>query len=350
MRSGIHKLMRAFIFGAGASLHVGYPLAKKLGRKLVDWAAKNPLPEHLYWTDPDELSTIFSQQELDDFEWVITELENPTRGSRASMLPSGQRSSMLAGFRNALCYFFDSIRTDEAQLYRQFAKEVIQPGDMVITFNYDVSLERELRRAGKWEIRDGYGFDLGVDSLPPSAIRVLKLHGSTNWIDLLFDGAKGGTFGYFTDSLGPRPVILPQEFEFLEYSGITDPMFKGGGWDRSGSIILPGRRKRFYVPTSVNSRERAPFWHALWENARGALQKADKIVVVGCSLSAADERAQDLVFKKINHNPLLTVCCGCDNSRLEQAFLSAGFAHVRTDLEYFVDYIAVETENLRGGR
>ena len=220
MRSGIDKIMRAFIFGAGASLHVGYPLAPPLGRSLVDWAAKNLPAPHLYWIDRDELSTIFNEQELDDFEGIITELENPIIGSPVSALPKWKRGSMLEGFRNALCYFFDSIRANDAPLYRQFAKEVIQPGDTVITFNYDVSLERELRRAGKWGIRDGYGFDLGVDSLLPSAIKLLKLHGSTNWIDLLFGGARGGTFGYCTDSLSLRPVILPQEFEFLEFPEI----------------------------------------------------------------------------------------------------------------------------------
>ena len=120
--------------------------------------------------------------------------------------------------------------------------------------------------------------------------------------------------------------------------------------NRSGSMILPGRQEKFYAPTSINSREREPFWDVLWENARGALQKVDEIVVVGYSLPAADERARDLVFNEIDRNSLLTVCCGrASNFRLQQEFLRAGFAHVRTDLEYFADYIAAETENLCGG-
>ena len=341
--------MRAFIFGAGASLHVGYPLAKTLGIRLVDWAAKNPSPPHLYRIEPDELRTIFNEQALDDFEGIITELEDPIIGSSVSALPKWKRGSMLQGFRDTICAFLDSIRANDALLYRQFAKEIIQPSDVVITFNYDVSLERELRRAGKWQISDGYGFDLHIGSLPASAIELLKLHGSTNWIDLLFDGAREGSFGFSTDSLGQRPVILPQEFEFLEFPGIKDPKFKGGAVNRS--MILPGRRKKFYTPTSINPRERERFWHGLWQNARGALRKADEIVVVGYSLPVADERARDLVFNEIDHNSLLTLCCGREsNFRLQQEFLGAGFTHVRTDLEYFTDYIAAETENLCVGR
>ena len=329
--------MRAFVFGAGASLHVGYPLARDLGRKLIDWAASNPRPDYLHWIDPNELPGILPS--LDDFEGIITELENPTPRGAVSKIPRWKRGSILAGFRNVLCDLFDSKRVNDALLYRQFATEIIQPGDVVITFNYDVSLERELRRAGKWEISKGYGFDLRLASLPPSATELLKLHGSTNWIDLLF----GGTVGISvvgTDALGMRPVILAQEFEFLEYPQIRDPLFNGGGVDRSGSMILPGRQKRFYVETSIGPRERGRFWTALWRKAGTALQQAHEIVIVGYSFLAADKRAYELVLNENNRDSNLTISCGHDNDRLVREFLRCGFARVRADSTNFEDWLA----------
>ena len=154
----------------------------------------NPRPQNRYWLDTEEMARLFTS--FDDIEGIVTELENPTPGSPASKLSQGGRGSILAGLRNVLCEFFDSIRTNDAPLYRHFANEVVQPGDIVISLNYDVSLDRELRRAGKWQISDGYGFDFGMTALPRSTVKLLKLHGSTD------DG--GGQ----VDGLAPRQTVI----------------------------------------------------------------------------------------------------------------------------------------------
>ena len=48
--------------------------------------------------------------------------------------------------------WFREIHTKPAPAYAEFAAKVIQPGDVVITFNYDDSLERELSREGVWDV------------------------------------------------------------------------------------------------------------------------------------------------------------------------------------------------------
>jgi hypothetical protein len=336
------KVMRTFVLGAGASLHVGYPLVKELGPKLIEWAGKNRRPQQLYWVDEQELREIFPS--LDDIEAIITELQYPAQGSPIDGLPGWKRASILAGIRNALCEFFDSIRANDAFLYRQFAREIAHPGDVILSLNYDVSLERELRRAGKWEISDGYGFDLGVRGVGRSPTRLLKLHGSTNWMDSIFDGLRGNRFQMGGgDSLGARPVILPKEFEFLEYPGTLDPQFKGGGMDRAGSMILPGRRKQFHVSTSINPREREQFWTLLWTQAENAVKQANGIVVVGYSFAAADEDARNLVFNTSNKDVLLTICCGQDTDRVGNEFARAGFSRICTDAKRFEDWLATQS-------
>ena len=338
--------MRTFVLGAGSSLHVKYPLTKDLGPRLIEWAEKNPRPQNLYWIDAEQMARLFTS--FDDIEGIVTELENPTPGSPVSKLSKGERGSVLAGLRNALCEFFDSIRTNDAPLYRQFANEVVQPGDTIITFNYDVSLERELRRAGKWQIDDGYGFDFGITCLPRSTVKLLKLHGSTNWIDSLFSGIRTGTFvqGFGWEPRGLRPVVPPGEFEFLGYEGVTNPQFNNvgnvGGVDRSGSMILPSRNKRFYVSSSINPRERDEFWSALWGQAADALQNADEIVIIGYSLPPADNDAQRLLLESSNKESLLTICCGQDTDRLKKEFAHTGFSHIRCDSRRFENWPATQ--------
>jgi hypothetical protein len=304
---------------------------KGLGPRLIKLIADNHGPRNYpYWPEPDELK---KYGRLEDIEEIVTQVER-----------SEGPGPILAGLREAVCALFDTVRSNDALLYQQLASEVIQGGDIVITFNYDLSLDRELRKGGNWEISDGYGFDLGIRNIPKSATTLLKLHGSTNWIDSLLGGMRAGTFsqGYGWDSLGFRPVVLPSEFEFLGYEGVTDPMFSGGGVDRSGSMILPSRNKRFYVSTSVNPRERESFWSALWGQADSALHDADEVVIIGYSLPEADAEARRLLLETANKHSLLTVCCGRDTDRVASEFVGHGFAHVHTGSKRFEDWLAVQ--------
>jgi hypothetical protein len=321
--------MRVFVLGAGASVHVGYPLTNDLGPELGRWAGDNPPPwNYEYWPDSE------GQKEygpLDDIEDFVTRVER-----------SEKPELILGGLREAICGFFDSIRTKDASFYRQFASDVIQDGDVVITFNYDVSLDRELRRAKRWEIGNGYGFE--IPKMPKSTTTLLKLHGSTNWMDSLFGGMRAGTFsqGFGVDSMGLQPVVLPGEFRFLGYEGVTDPEFKGGGVTRSGSMVLMSRNKRFYVSTSINPRERESFWSALWGQADTALRSAGEVTIIGYSLPEADAEARRLLLETTNRDSSLTICCGRDTDRVGNEFFQSGFSQVHTESKRFEDWLAAQ--------
>jgi hypothetical protein len=227
--------MKVYIFGAGASLHAGYPLTRDLGPRLVEWAAQKP-DTNGYWIEPDLPDRLPSI--LTDIEFAMQELES---------LPPPQRGTIAQGIRNVLCDYFDSIRVGPARLYEAFSSEVLQPSDVVLTFNYDVSLEREMRLAGLWDVNDGYDFDLGISRIK-SGTTTLKLHGSTSWID------KMPSLGFSAVGpegvLGFRPVLFPPEFAFLGYDGLRDPLLPAGqavGTDRSGSMILPSPNKNFGI-------------------------------------------------------------------------------------------------------
>jgi hypothetical protein len=120
--------------------------------------------------------------------------------------PKWKLGRILAGVRNTIRAYFDSLRHKEAAHYQKFAGNIAHCGDVVLTFNYDVLLERELRQARKWEIGDGYGFEV-CTGLPASPVMLLKLHGSTTWSGLMFEGKSVMHGQGPLQSLGKRPVI-----------------------------------------------------------------------------------------------------------------------------------------------
>ena len=202
--------MRVYILGAGASHHAGYPLAAQLGSALKTWTESS--------TDGEKHRSVITQLEecgdLSNLEGLLTSI----------VAERGVQSPF--NVKEAIREFFWSLRSENTPGYSAFAKNHVAPGDVILTFNYDLALERQLKQAKQWEVWDGYGFPIGDKIALSSKVKVLKLHGSINWHGLRFDGLIQGS-GAFNNSLEPpRPVIWPKEFNFLGYpEGICDPKY-----------------------------------------------------------------------------------------------------------------------------
>lgn len=145
------------------------------------------------------------------------------------------------------------------------------PSDCVITLNYDTVLDQALIRDG-WRPERGYALRGGSDKVvwkirkPPasanlSAVRLLKLHGSLNWL------VKGSyaRIQHVFDAKTSKILIrnAPPKKERAEFIR---------------QIIPPIYGKFFNHPQ----------WQALWERAYRAIIDAEAIVVVGCSLVETD--------------------------------------------------------------
>ncbi len=322
---GDNRVMRVFVFGAGASVHAGYPLAKALGRTLVEWADR-VTKKSVWWVSSRELEGMPGFP--DDFEELISHLEAQSTTEAADL--RGRLKSTLSGF-------FRSIQDHTAPLYCDFST-LVTPGDVVITFNYDAAVERELKVADLWEIGNGYGFEVDCQ-LPRSRTLVLKLHGSANWLDLVFDGLRGfACFDPSEGSLGTRPVFVDPDLAYLGYPVLRDPRLRNGPQERGAvgpSIILPGRNKQFYYSTSVNDREREAFWDDLWNQAGLALHEASEIVLIGYSMPLADSRARELLLQCGNRKAETWICSRGESNRIAGEFQKAGFERVRTDAKDF---------------
>ena len=326
-----------YVFGAGASLHVGYPLASTMGEALLDYMLGYPAQP--YPNAAQFLIDTFGKSL--NIEVVITELESrikdaEARGDGTNRMRLGTRRGFL---RDALGAWFREIHTKPAPTYAEFADKIAQPGDVVITFNYDDSLERELKRTGKWDISRGYGFQLGAVE-HSSDVLVLKLHGSINWLVSILGGAKPGS-GWMVSSdpsaLGHHPVIRADDLDYLGYKDFSGHTYTSGG--AFACLILPGRTKEFFYDTS-GGREYAEFWDSLWSQAAEALKRSDKMVLCGYSMLSVDQRARELLLQQESKKTHVSVVSGSQSERIAIDFRSAGFHNVKVFAGgYFEDWV-----------
>jgi hypothetical protein len=254
--------------------------------------------------------------------------------------------------KNAVREWFAEIQRGAAlksSAYQDFARNVVAKGDCIVTFNYDVSLERELRMAGKFEVGDGYGRPF--EGLPgKSDTKVLKLHGSTNWLALLFGGMTSGSSAFQPgNTLGARPAIPKNELSFLGYTDAVDPAFGKGG-AALPVMIFPARSKDFNFAASTGI-EYAGFWDDLWERANAAVQSAARVVICGYSLLPVDERARTLLLTAPKKNAEIVVASGEDTERIAQDYREGGYARAAAaDEVFFQRWVASLAGSLVGSR
>jgi hypothetical protein len=152
--------MRVFVLGAGASRHAGYPLAAELGNQLAAWI--NTTPSGLGY-QPCLAQVVDLDSSLDNFEPILADLMTPTPHSPADLL-GVRRHYLLHDLQEAIREYFETIRSTSAPLYDELSRHLL-PGDKVITFNYDLAIERALHTAGLWNIKSGYGFSIADGSV-----------------------------------------------------------------------------------------------------------------------------------------------------------------------------------------
>jgi hypothetical protein len=227
-------------------------------------------------------------------------------------------------------------------LLRRFVAHQTQLTDTehhVISFNYDLSLETVLQESGNWHPATGYGLSFPdfldpseiektraeeavggeprlrakmFPTLPSSQWRLLKPHGSLNWV-----------WSYMR--LGPLGLnVVASENGGIAYaSDITIP----GSW-RAGPVSLvpfgfaiapPGAKNLFEQRTADRGDRRGELIAQLQHEA---IRRADEIIVIGWSLPLTDAY----------HAALLHVCCEERRRSLERAVI----VNFRAPIDYYI--------------
>jgi hypothetical protein len=219
--------------------------------------------------------------------------------------PQYLRSDLISAFHE---FFY---RTEESRrglnAYNAFAEHRAGTECSIITFNYDIALERALARAGIWDIGDGYGFQF-LPNRPPSKVTVFKLHGSVNWPKHPINQA-------------PPPVIFIRDLGLLGYENLADPRVGGNGMgvDNSGAFILPAPKKNFYWEL---------FWKPFWDAAAERLRAAVEVFIHGYSMPSADSQARQLLFGNAPKGAPISIHCRSASNRIAEEFRARGFTNV----------------------
>jgi hypothetical protein len=195
-------------------------------------------------------------------------------------------------------------REEEKEYYiREFCNQMVNEGDVFITFNYDALLERALYSLGRWVPSDGYGFEVKFIEIekwkghePPrlekSEVKVLKLHGSVGWYINRSENKIFLNRGRFLQSLIPgirdaaEPVDTPGQYE---HSFVIEPSF-----------IKPFEQKELLD---------------IWDEARSSLGRAREVFIIGYSLPQADAYAQQLIVHSLIANRNLSKVTVVDPNR-----------------------------------
>lgn len=177
------------------------------------------------------------------------------------------------------------------KLLRMFVDRLAKT-DVVITFNWDTILDRVLANRIEWHPAWGYGqtvrneFEARVRNIPdrPNKYpRLLKLHGSVNWI--AFEGEETPASiianGWHSNNREGDVVMMPPK------------MIKQEVWGRPEMAKLS--------PTTGGNRfVSADFYPDLWGEAEEQLAHSRRIVFIGYSFPAADFAVGNLLRRAIS--------------------------------------------------
>ena len=222
-------------------------------------------------------------------------------------------------------YLYLTLINDQSneELLHKIQNVFLNKCSAVITFNYDLILEKFLFKNNYWLPKDGYGFipkefpETNPNySNHSSIIKILKMHGSLNWEpSTMFHS--NFQFKWFDDDNNYFfPNYLKDETKRnFRYQGA----FSSEGW------ILPSWIKQFTHNEMVQ----------VWNQAFQALYKADEVIFIGYSLPEADSAVYSL-FSSIDWNNKIVKVFDPNAKELLENY---AFILRKTDLELFPDYL-----------
>lgn len=305
-----------------------------MGSDLLSWMKASR--ETVYFNFAD--TAAFIQSEFgDNIEEILNGVQERVDHQLEGhvLLANAHKPALIEAMRQ---WFAEIHRTHASLAYERFAANIVRSGDTVITFNYDIALDSKLQQCGKWSVGDGYGFR--AEGLPAgSSVRILKLHGSINWLATLFGGTEGPSCFLGEGLFGRRPAFGSDDLAALGYSNLLDPRLREGSV-AVPPLILPTSRKNFFFQTNLGPAWMG-FWNRLWTDARTVLECSNRIVICGYGMYAIDQRGRDLLLQG-DLAAEFEVCCGADSDRIVQELRQRGRSANPSTQRFFEDWVAVQ--------
>ncbi len=186
----------------------------------------------------------------------------------------------------------------------------LDPSDAVISFNYDLIMDKALADTGRWNEWAGYApmifnkiYDIGHwhttmpsrhDFPRSSELVYFKLHGSINWFRST--GIRSAPQSAEIDRIEQDPEH-PQQRVISLFSS------QAAGRDlMNAEGLFEGQFcEQLLVPPTMHKNYEA--FQPLWVRAEEVLAKAKELVIVGFSFAPADTQAQWLIHRGLARNP-----------------------------------------------
>ncbi|MDA8213041.1 MAG: SIR2 family protein [Clostridia bacterium] len=300
-------MSRVFLLGSGFSVAAGAPLSREVLKKIFARDSKTfEVAQLETWLDRHLFHNRSHGCQQADFEEVISRLELFEHYSE----PASKDRRLLEAKVNLLLKEFisllqpDKLR-DKLSCYDSFARK-LRPGDLILTFNYDLVVERALERNNL-----GVDYQLFLPGSPldreSTAIRfqlripVIKLHGSINLVfcTRCYSVREASAGALLCNQCRNPDRSLAKESSTLRPFLIAPTLFK--------SYSLPDLRR-------------------IWYTAYNCLSRAQELIIIGYSLPAADiltAQLLDFAHRSCPHPQKVTVVNGPhpDLTRLQSLYI-----------------------------
>jgi hypothetical protein len=174
--------------------------------------------------------------------------------------------------------------------HKSFVEKIIEPKDVILSYNYDCTIDHALQEhgKGKWHPRYGYGFNLGA--------RGTNLTGDQYWIpkgpqkdsrDTCYLYKLHGSLNFQIKE--PRKESTAKSKVHLK----KDPYTK-----RNGELQFD------IIPPEWNKKYDRGVYADLWKHAGDSIYQAEHIVLIGYALPPTDLHSSTLFRTSLNNKGL----------------------------------------------
>ena len=372
-----------YLFGAGASHSyngsinkVNPPLAKdffktfnklKISKDIlvrvgaiISYVAKTRnLDENKFGSWNEDIEAFLT--ELDDN--ILTDLDKIDGELTFNSLSNNKILTDIKAY-DQMIFLFTSVLNEvqNGEVCSNYSKLVnlLNEGDTLITFNWDTILDRALYENGIWNIEDGYDIRFKAifrdgwekDTIrKKSKVKLLKLHGSTNWLmpyySVNFETKKRG-FSNINITEKDHPIYCfhyntkayetydNRSFDDKKYTPFSyyyyPPNIPLKDYNNHSNIeqfsigIFPDVSNYSKVKKETNNNYSMPFiippvkykdyglmdglLNSLWDSAEKSISECDEMFIIGYSFPITDTKAWKLLkesFDKRDEYPKVTI-------------------------------------------
>lgn len=318
------KYGRIIILGAGFSAKAGLPLGSALSIALIDHIQKDhdkdsplylDLEKYLrYKKRADGFAPDPEDVDVEDFlSYLDIEHFLGLRGSDTWSEEGNKGQILVKRFIGKFIHENTPLVGTIPDMYLEFANQ-LQPGDFVLTFNYDVLLERSLDQVGNpyrlFPTRySSVGEHSGTVDTSREEVTVLKMHGSVDWFDKsAFNSMKESFQRQGHSDMVPSDAIFADESRYKPVPLVDGPRYPNDPLNNmyrisepdffyshpdppaTPWILSPSRSKILYSPVVHE------FWYGIGQSGGWNLGMA----IIGFSLPKHDEymrQALDLLIR-----------------------------------------------------